>query len=68
MNGITANVVLAAMTGEASMGKDTGRRLGPTQDEIARLAYYHYEVNGREDGHDIDDWLLAERELIHHYA
>lgn len=32
-------------------------------DEIARRAYEFYELRGREDGHDWDDWLRAEREL-----
>jgi hypothetical protein len=34
------------------------------EDEIRRLAYQLYEERGREDGHDIDDWLRAEAELI----
>jgi hypothetical protein len=35
----------------------------PTQNEIERRAYELYEQRGREDGHDRDDWLLAEAEL-----
>jgi hypothetical protein len=31
--------------------------------EIARRAYELYEQRGGAPGHDIDDWLLAEREL-----
>jgi hypothetical protein len=31
--------------------------------EIARRAYQLYEQRGRAHGGDIDDWLLAEREL-----
>lgn len=30
---------------------------------IARRAYELYEQRGCAHGHDIDDWLLAEREL-----
>jgi len=38
--------------------------LGPsTHDEIARRAYEIFEQRGREHGHDLDDWLRAEREL-----
>jgi hypothetical protein len=48
-------------------GKDTGGRDCPTHDEIARLAYQSYERRGRHDGHDVDDWLSAERILTHHY-
>lgn len=35
----------------------------PTQNEIERRAYELYEQRGREDGHDHDDWLLAEAQL-----
>lgn len=33
------------------------------EEEIRRRAYVLYEQRGREDGHDLDDWLLAEAEL-----
>lgn len=32
--------------------------------EIARLAYQLYEMRGRQDGHDVSDWLAAEEELL----
>lgn len=32
-------------------------------DAIAHRAYALYLARGREDGHDLDDWLYAEREL-----
>jgi hypothetical protein len=37
----------------------------PAQDVdlIARAAYQRYEARGREDGHDVEDWLTAEREM-----
>lgn len=31
--------------------------------EIAQRAYALYEARGYEDGHDVDDWLRAEREV-----
>jgi len=31
--------------------------------EIRRRAYEIYEERGREDGHDLDDWLRAEAEI-----
>jgi hypothetical protein len=34
-----------------------------TESEIARRAFELYCDRGREDGHDVDDWLNAEREL-----
>ena len=39
----------------------------PTREEIARLAYHFYEARGRRDGHELEDWLAAEQQLIHHY-
>lgn len=35
----------------------------PTQDEIAALAYARYIHRGSVDGHDLEDWFEAEREL-----
>ena len=32
--------------------------------EIRRRAYEIYEERGREDGHDLDDWLRAEAEIM----
>lgn len=32
-------------------------------EQIRQRAYELYEARGREDGHDLDDWLLAEVEL-----
>ena len=34
-----------------------------TESDIARLAYALYLARGCEPGHDVDDWLQAEREL-----
>jgi hypothetical protein len=31
--------------------------------DVARRAYDHYLGRGCEHGHDVDDWLQAEREL-----
>ena len=33
------------------------------EEQIRQLAYELYEVRGREDGHELDDWLLAEKEI-----
>ena len=35
-----------------------------TQENIAQRAYSLYEARGRQEGHDLDDWLQAERELL----
>ena len=34
-----------------------------THSDIVRRAYELYEERGDEHGHDVDDWLQAEREL-----
>jgi hypothetical protein len=34
-----------------------------TEGDISRRAFELYCDRGREDGHDVDDWLTAEREL-----
>jgi hypothetical protein len=52
----------------SDMGKNTGRRLYPTHDEIAQLAYSLYESRGQQTGHQLEDWLRAEQELVRHYA
>jgi len=32
--------------------------------DIAKRAYEKYEARGRADGHDLEDWTAASRELI----
>lgn len=59
--------IAAALTGEMMVAKDTGSSERPAPDEIARLAYHFYETRGRRDGHDVDDWLTAERTIASHY-
>ena len=34
-----------------------------SRDEIAQRAYERYCSRGYTDGHDVEDWLAAEREL-----
>jgi hypothetical protein len=36
----------------------------PTLEEIAQEAYAIYMANGAQDGHDLDDWLEAERRIV----
>ena len=36
----------------------------PTHQEIAARAYQLYLQRGRQEGHDVDDWLQAEYELM----
>ena len=64
----TAQIFAERIIGEMGLGQYTGARLSPTREEIAQLAYSLYESRGRQDGHDVEDWLRAEQELFHHYA
>lgn len=35
-------------------------------DLIRKRAYQLFEARGRQQGHELDDWLQAEREIKHH--
>jgi hypothetical protein len=59
--------IVAYLTGESWARHDGSAPARPTQNEIARLAYEFYEERGRVDGHDLEDWLAAERELVRHF-
>jgi len=64
---MTTSDIAVLLTGERMLTKYTGATELPSRDEIARLAYHLYEIRGRRDGQDLDDWLAAERELKRHY-
>ena len=36
----------------------------PSPDEVARKAYFSYENEGSQPGHDVQHWLKAEADLI----
>ena len=61
------DLVASEAAGEG-MGRYTGGRLAPTHEEIVQLAYFFYELRGRQDGYHFEDWVRAERQLFHHYA
>ena len=42
MKDATADVIIAAITGDGWMGKDTGGRQRPTREEVSKLAYNRY--------------------------
>lgn len=41
----------------------TTEALGEVQEQIRRRAYELYEQRGKEDGHELEDWLQAEAEV-----
>lgn len=68
MMSIVANDLLSYATGEWGVQMFTGGRPAPTHDEIARVAFCYYELRGKREGHDVEDWLRAEQELRRHYS
>jgi hypothetical protein len=44
--------------------KTSAERVHPTQEEIARRAHEIAEARGSEPGHELEDWLQAEKELV----
>jgi HSP20 family protein len=44
---------------------DLFERVQETYNAIARRAFEVFEGRGRADGHDLEDWLRAESELLH---
>ncbi len=42
---------------------DAPTALIPIEQQIQQRAYELYEQRGRTDGHDLEDWLQAEREI-----
>ncbi|HEY6287835.1 MAG TPA: DUF2934 domain-containing protein, partial [Nitrospiraceae bacterium] len=45
--------------------RDVFDRIENIYDSIARRAFEIFEGNGRWSGHELDDWLRAESELLH---
>jgi hypothetical protein len=52
-----------AATAENRPLRTSVRKRTVTEDEVARRAYGLYLERGGGDGHDVDDWAQAEREL-----
>ena len=51
------------------MQQDNSDRVQPIEPEdysgeISAVAYSYWESRGREDGHDVEDWLAAEQEVM----
>ncbi len=38
------------------------------EEKIRKRAYELYEARGREDGHDVDDWVRAEQDITNRDA
>jgi len=49
--------------GEPALPPGSTSAARPSQEEIARRAHEIYLARGGGEGHEIEDWLQAEREL-----
>ena len=58
-----SNRGVAVATAPAKAVPPTALTAEPNELDIAARAYELYEKRGGEPGHDLDDWLQAEREL-----
>ena len=43
-------------------------RLADLEGQISRQAYQRFVARGRESGHDMDDWLQAEADVLRRRA
>ncbi len=50
---------------DSAPGKLRMKQIAPTQKQIASRAYQIFLERGCQHGHDRDDWLQAEYELMH---
>jgi len=53
----------ASKNSAASSDKQREVYLVDVEEEVRRRAYELYERRGKEDGHDLEDWLQAESEF-----
>jgi|SoiMethySBSTD1v2_1073268.scaffolds.fasta_scaffold556196_2 hypothetical protein len=54
------------MTPENKTNQPSPAKNHHDQDEIARRAYELYQARGSGPGHELEDWLQAEREVNGH--
>ena len=54
-----------AVPAKQSVTDDVFDRIEKTYDRIARRAFEIFDNNGRWFGHELEDWLRAESELLH---
>jgi len=68
-NPINGNKQPAAST-EIQFAPDVKKNVVPInlEDEIRRRAYELYEQRGFQSGHEHEDWLIAEREILARYS
>src|SRR4051812_37550156 len=55
--------VLSDVVREDAQTMQSGGAPMPAREEIAMRAFARFEARGHQHGHDVEDWLAAEREL-----
>jgi Protein of unknown function (DUF2934) len=58
----TKNIKLVTPEHQLSVAAEDYR--GINKDDVAQRAYELFLARGRVDGHDVEDWLEAERQLV----
>ena len=60
----TQQAVTAPRPSSIASADSTEVNFTPSPDEVARKAYFSYENEGSQPGHDVQHWLKAEADLI----
>lgn len=60
----TQQTVIASEPSSAAVTDQNEINFVPSPDEVARKAYFAYENERSEPGHDVQHWLKAEADLI----
>ena len=63
-----ATPCLTSATGAKQKGRPPMNRQDTLEEAIRLRAYQLYQARGSEDGHDQDDWLVAETEIMAMYS
>ena len=49
---------------QSGNGRETNTSRDDVHARVAALAYSFYERRGREHGHDVEDWIQAEKSIL----
>ena len=60
----TQQAVVAPLPTSAAGADHNEMSFTPSPDEVARKAYFAYENQGSQPGHEVQHWLKAEADLI----
>jgi hypothetical protein len=58
----TKSIKLVIPEDQPSVAAENHRAI--SKDDVAQRAYELFLARGRVDGHDVEDWLEAERQLV----